>query len=85
VKARAEGLGMTCNVGLMERAERLIIVLLACFLEGVGVPYALLVGLVILAVGTSLTVVQRMLHVREQAKADSGPPPAAPAPAPGEG
>ncbi len=84
VKARAEGLGMTCNVGLMERAERLIIVLLACFLEGLGVPYALLVGLVILAVGTSLTVVQRMLHVRGQAKADSAPPPAAAAPAPGE-
>lgn len=79
VKARAEGLGMTCNVGLMERAERLIIVLLAAFLEGVGVPYALLVGLVILAVGTSFTVLQRMLHVRGQAKSAAPPPGAAPA------
>lgn len=84
VKARAEGLGMKCDVGLMERAERLIIVLLAAFLEGVGVPYALLVGLLILAVGTSLTVVQRMLYVRKQAKAPGGAPPEAAAAGPGE-
>ena len=48
-------------------------------LEGVGVPYALLVGLVILAVGTSFTVLQRMLYVRGQAKSAAPPPGAAPA------
>ena len=39
VKARAEGLGMTCDVGLAERPERLVVVLLSALLGGLGVPY----------------------------------------------
>src|SRR5664280_2417459 len=38
-KARAEGLGMHCDVGVAERSERLIIVLVATGLGGLGVPY----------------------------------------------
>ena len=38
-KARAEGLGMTCNVGFAERTERLILVLLPTLIAGFGVPY----------------------------------------------
>ena len=41
VKARAEGLGMTVqNVGIAERTERLLLVLVAAFVAGFGVPYA---------------------------------------------
>ena len=66
-KARAEGLGMTCDVGLAERAERLIVVLLGTLLAGLGLDGALPVALWLLAVATAITVVQRLLEVRRQA------------------
>jgi CDP-diacylglycerol---glycerol-3-phosphate 3-phosphatidyltransferase len=65
-KARAEGLGLTADVGIAERSERLVVVLLATFLHGVGVPYVLAGGLQLLAVASVITVVQRMLTVRRQ-------------------
>ncbi|MDQ3611476.1 MAG: CDP-alcohol phosphatidyltransferase family protein [Actinomycetota bacterium] len=66
-KARAEGLGLTCDVGLAERAERLILVLLGTLLAGLGLPGALVVALWVLAVATAVTVVQRLVEVRRQA------------------
>jgi CDP-diacylglycerol--glycerol-3-phosphate 3-phosphatidyltransferase len=67
-KARAEGLGMTANVGIAERAERVIVVLLATALVGLGVPEVLLtVVLSLLALASLITVIQRMLEVRRQA------------------
>ena len=67
-KARAEGLGMTCDVGLAERAERLILVLLGTFLVGLGAPEVVLAVLLwVLAAATAVTVVQRLLEVRRQA------------------
>lgn len=66
-KARAEGLGLTCDVGLAERAERLILVLLATLLAGLGVEVALPIGLWLLAVVSAVTVVQRLVEVRRQA------------------
>lgn len=68
-KARAEGLGMTCNVGFAERSERLIIVLVATFLGGLGIPYLQAVALWALAALTVLTIYQRMHHVYKQANA----------------
>jgi CDP-diacylglycerol--glycerol-3-phosphate 3-phosphatidyltransferase len=68
-KARAEGLGLTCNVGFAERAERLIIVLVGAGLSGLGLSWALPVGLWVLAVASVVTVVQRLLEVRRQAAA----------------
>lgn len=61
VKARAEGLGFDAKVGFAERAERVIIMILALALDLV------LVGLVILAVTSAITFVQRVVHVRKQA------------------
>ncbi|MBD3140605.1 phosphatidylinositol phosphate synthase [Microbispora bryophytorum] len=66
-KARAEGLGMTANVGIAERGERLVVVLVAAGLSGLGVPYILAAGLWLLAAASSVTVVQRMVHVYRQA------------------
>jgi len=67
-KARAEGLGMTANVGIAERAERVVTVLLATGLVGLGAPEVLLaVVLALLAVASLITVGQRMLEVRRQA------------------
>jgi CDP-diacylglycerol---glycerol-3-phosphate 3-phosphatidyltransferase len=66
-KARAEGLGMTANVGIAERAERVVSVLIATGLVGLGVSEVLLaVVLALLAVASLITVVQRMLEVRRQ-------------------
>ena len=45
VKARAEGVGLPCDVGIVERTERLILVLVGTGFTGLGVPYALHVAL----------------------------------------
>ena len=66
-KARAEGLGMTCNVGFAERTERLILVLLPTLIAGFGGPYIQAIALWVLAALTLLTVFQRMAHVHKQA------------------
>ncbi|MFI7220116.1 phosphatidylinositol phosphate synthase [Micromonospora maritima] len=68
VKARAEGLGMTCNVGIAERTERLLIVGVGGLLTGVGVRPALEVALWLLAAVSIFTVGQRMAHVYRQAQ-----------------
>jgi CDP-diacylglycerol--glycerol-3-phosphate 3-phosphatidyltransferase len=68
-KARAESIGVECNVGIAERAERVILLLLATFLTGLGVPYVLPVAVWILVVLTWITVGQRILHVRRQLRA----------------
>jgi CDP-diacylglycerol--glycerol-3-phosphate 3-phosphatidyltransferase len=67
VKARAEGVGIACNVGIVERLERLLLVLFGTGLAGLGVPYALHVGLWVLLVGSAITVVQRVVAVRRGA------------------
>ncbi|MHB8452750.1 MAG: phosphatidylinositol phosphate synthase [Mycobacteriales bacterium] len=69
-KARAESLGLSCNVGFAERAERLIIVLVAAGLYGLGVPYLLPAALWFLAGATAFTVAQRLVEVHRQALGD---------------
>ena len=67
-RARAEGLGMTASIGIAERADRLVAVLAATGLVGLGAPGMLLtVVLALLALASGVTVVQRILEVRRQA------------------
>lgn len=73
-KARAESLGMTANVGIAERADRLVTALVACGLTGLAIdfeiPYGdLLLPIVLcaLAIASTVTVVQRIFTVRRQA------------------
>ena len=82
VKARAEGVGLSCDVGIVERVERLLLVLVGTGLSGLGVPYALHVGLWVLMAGSAITVGQRVAEVRRQAagRALPTPPPTSPAP-----
>ena len=93
-RARAESLGMQAKVGIAERADRLVSILvitgLAALLHDVGVGsgvlWAIPVTLAVLAVASTVTVVQRVLVVREQARRPapeqqgrpSGAPPGAP-------
>jgi CDP-diacylglycerol---glycerol-3-phosphate 3-phosphatidyltransferase len=66
-KARAESLGMTCNVGIAERSERLIAILALTGLSGLfGVPVLRAIGLWGLAVATTITVGQRIREVYRQ-------------------
>lgn len=76
IKARAEGVGLRCDVGIAERTERLIIVLVGTGLSGLGVPYVLAGSLWLLAGLSVVTVGQRVLEVRRQASlAVEGPVP----------
>ena len=68
VKARAEGVGLRCDVGVVERTERLILVLTGTGLYGLGLPYAVHVGLWLLLAGSVVTVVQRGVEVHRQAR-----------------
>ncbi|GAB3871195.1 phosphatidylinositol phosphate synthase [Terrabacter terrigena] len=69
-KARAEGLGYTADVGIAERADRLVAVLVAAFFADL-LSSTLLLGVVLglLAVASFVTVLQRMVTVRRQALA----------------
>ncbi len=66
VKARAESLGFSCDVGIAERMERLILVGVGALLTGFGLSWGLGAVLWLLAVLTIATAVQRMFHVRRQ-------------------
>jgi CDP-diacylglycerol--glycerol-3-phosphate 3-phosphatidyltransferase len=63
VRARAEGLGIRCDVGIAERAERLILLLGATALEGLGIEGALTFALSILLLLSIITTGQRLLVV----------------------
>ncbi len=73
-KARAEGLGIPCNVGVAERTERLLITLVAAGLTGLGVPYVLTIGLWVLAALSVVTFWQRVDTVRRAAAGRPVPP-----------
>ncbi|MCZ4118384.1 phosphatidylinositol phosphate synthase [Streptomyces sp. H39-S7] len=78
-KARGEAIGLPVNVnGLVERAERLVITLVLCGLAGLhkfGVPYIewlLPIALWVVAAGSLVTLIQRVVTVRrEAAEADA--------------
>jgi CDP-diacylglycerol--glycerol-3-phosphate 3-phosphatidyltransferase len=60
VKARAEGLGYSCDVGIAERAERLMIVIAGLLFDLLPVAIAILGALSV------VTFAQRVVHVRGQ-------------------
>ena len=70
IKARAEGAGFSCNVGIAERSERLIIVLVGTGLTGwpFRVPYVQAIALWLLVVASTVTVVQRLATVWQQSR-----------------
>lgn len=72
IRARAEGVGLTATVGIAERADRLIIVLVGTGLTGkpFGVPYVQAVALWLLVAASTITVVQRFATVYRQSKAE---------------
>jgi CDP-diacylglycerol--glycerol-3-phosphate 3-phosphatidyltransferase len=64
-RAKAESLDAKCTVGIAERAERNLIIWIALLISGLFVdvvPYAL----ALLAIVSTITVVQRIIFVRKQ-------------------
>jgi CDP-diacylglycerol---glycerol-3-phosphate 3-phosphatidyltransferase len=80
-KARAESVGLKCDVGFAERTERLLLALVSTGLSGLGVPYILPIGLWALAAASAFTFGQRVhatwRSAAELAAADEGPSAAA--------
>lgn len=60
IRARAESLGIECRVGIAERTERLILLLVATGLYGLGLSPAIDIALVILSVLGVITIAQRL-------------------------
>ena len=65
IRAKAESFNIACSVGITERTERLVIILVAAGFHGLGVPYILAIGIWTLAVLGLVTVFQRLQVVRK--------------------
>ena len=67
-RARAEGLGLDCKVGIAQRAERILGLGLASLIFGAG-RHALLLEVIValLAIASIITVVQRFVYVHRHA------------------
>ena len=63
IKARAESLGIECNGGFAERTERLVITFISLALAGLSIPFALAIGMWILAFATLFTTMERLAIV----------------------
>jgi len=64
IRAKAESMRIDCSGGIAERTERLIISLTAIGFEGLGIPYALAIGIWLLLILAVITVIQRIMIVK---------------------
>ncbi len=65
MRARAEGLGLDCKVGIAQRAERILLLGLPTALVGAGPGGVILIGIVAaLTLLSLITVGQRFVHIR---------------------
>ena len=62
IRARAEGLGLQCQVGLFTRAERVIVLAIGLLINQV------FIALCVLVVFSFITVVQRLVYLWKQGK-----------------
>jgi len=66
VRARAEGLNLSCKVGLFTRMERMVIILVMLLTGWVEI------GVWVMAIGTHFTVAQRVWHIYRTIKRQQG-------------
>ena len=66
VRARAEGLGFECKVGLLQRAERLLLL----GIGGLIHVYTFIAAVWIIAVLSNVTAIQRIVHVWREDQRD---------------
>ena len=75
-QARAKSVGATAAVGIAERTDRLVVIGAAVLAVGLGAPtWVVTAGLALVALGSLVTVAQRVLVVRRQL-VDGAPAPA---------
>jgi CDP-diacylglycerol--glycerol-3-phosphate 3-phosphatidyltransferase len=78
-RAKSEGLGFSAGtrmaaIGVMPREVRLVILSLGLILAGASANFApLAIALAVIAIGATITIIQRILHVRSQAKSATNP------------
>ena len=72
-RARAEGLGMTAEVGLAPRVERLVLAIGGIGLAGIGFEIGLIGALVVVATLSVATTAQRIWHVQRLCAAAARP------------
>lgn len=67
-RARAEGLGVECKGGLMQRPERVVLLIIGSLLGSIPKigPVLMQCTLLILAISTNVTAISRIFHVRNQ-------------------
>ena len=71
-RAKAEGMGFQAKVGIAERADRLVAILVMTGLGAIfGLPVLMYIALWALAIASTVTVVQRVWVVRKQALAEA--------------
>jgi CDP-diacylglycerol--glycerol-3-phosphate 3-phosphatidyltransferase len=72
-RARAEGLGLECKQGIMQRPERLVFLILGSWLSALPraglLIFEIILGL--LAILTHLTALQRIVYIRKRLMARS--------------
>jgi CDP-diacylglycerol--glycerol-3-phosphate 3-phosphatidyltransferase len=76
VRARAEGLGLECKIGFMQRPERVVVTSVACLVAGIvgmkvdaqefDASQILIWAMGIIAVFANLTAFARVGHCRKQ-------------------
>jgi len=66
IRAKAESLGLECQVGLFTRAERVVVLALGLLLS--QFDYALIIALAIIVVFSFITISQRLVYVWKQTK-----------------
>jgi CDP-diacylglycerol--glycerol-3-phosphate 3-phosphatidyltransferase len=69
IRARAESAGFTASVGIAERADRLVVILVGTGLDGLGLPFIQAIAIWLLVAASTITVLQRMVTVYRQANA----------------
>jgi CDP-diacylglycerol--glycerol-3-phosphate 3-phosphatidyltransferase len=73
-RARAEGLGLDCRVGIAQRPERIVGLGLPTLVFGAGPNgWLLLILMLVLAVASTITVIQRVAHVYRLTVPQTGP------------
>lgn len=72
-RARAEGLGMASNIGLMQRAERMILLIAGAIAGAIfaNLRTSMIAVLIIITVASHITAWQRIFYVRQAERAKS--------------
>lgn len=59
VRARAEGLDLECQVGIMQRPDRIVIIAVGALIH----QFILVIAVIVVAIFSNVTAIQRLFHV----------------------